>query len=486
VAYALAMLRLRLLCLLVTLATACAHGSAAKTSSASPNQPVSPSIFLWHATRAGKPGEVWLLGSVHLRESDRAALDQAVVEQVTRCERAAFELDFDTLDMAQMSAYMQREGALPAGQTLKDVVAPETWAKVSGLLGQLKLGEGVIERLRPWTASLVLQLAYYEQKGMGGEQGVDRAVQTLARREPSRSRQIIGLETALEQLEILRGSMADSQEAMLLSTAEDIASGESERVLELYEAGDERNLESMIVQSRAEAPQLEPFMREVLDGRNERMAAKLLPDFDKPGCTFVTVGAAHLFGPKGLRRLFEESGAHVVSVPGKGPASPELQALSLPASGPFVSEQEGFSVDLGGQVMRQEIDVPGGKARVFMVAEGARAMQSVTVMDLPAGLPPELHATMLQQALAGGLLNAQLTPQPPVDIVLGGAPGMRIDGKGAEGGPIGTGHAAGVIHGSKLVIVMAMAMQRDAANYAQVATTFDTILRTFSWLPPRP
>jgi hypothetical protein len=133
----------------------------------------------------------------------------------------------------------------------------------------------------------------------------------LFQRARQAGKQVHGLETIAEQLEVFEGLPLDDQVALLRDAVEQFA-GIDALHAELLAAYKRQDLAAMMAINEA-AMQIgdrrlaEKFQRRLIVDRNHRMAERLEP-YLKQGGAFVAVGALHLPGEQGLVRLLEERG----------------------------------------------------------------------------------------------------------------------------------------------------------------------------------
>lgn len=441
------------------------------------------STFLWHATMESAPGELWLLGSVHVRSREDTSLDRAVTDALAASDRAVFEANFEDPGANEAAQFTVEHGLLPAGERLADQLPPELYASWADTVTRAGLATTVYDRMRPWLAAYSVQIAHLDKTGYAWDAGVDHVVFALAKREPSRPREILGLETALEQLEMLRQSSPEVQEAMIRDSIRAIETNESETLLALYVDGDERGLAELIAAARAENPTLEPFWEDLLDRRNERMVERLLPRFDQAGSTFVTVGAAHLYGDEGLLGLLEAAGARVRAVPPRGPAPEDLLALAReearPTSERFASEEDGFSVVMGATPVVQTLETaPGTRVNSYTVGVGLRSALIVTVAHLPHDPAPT--DTRSLGAFASSVLEvAGIAPGSPEPADLAGEPAVRVAGSTTEA----AGEATAARRGDRVYVVSGLATSSDEADRTELSARYGAMRKSFRWEP---
>jgi uncharacterized protein YbaP (TraB family) len=428
--------RIRLLSAFVAivLSTGCSSSTQhAQTPASASDAPRSGSIFLWHASKKGKPGSVYLLGSVHLRR-EKSSLDRAITDVATECERGAFEVDLDAVDPNETSQFVREKGVLE-GKTLKDVVAPETFAAWSKAADANHLPRATLEKLKPWMAALATQVAVLEKRGIGGDQGIDRMLYSFEKQEPTKARKVIGLETVREQLELLSSGSPKLQDLMLRSTATEIESDQIGKMLALYESGNEAGMTQLLDKSQTNDPEMKQFSEAIFDRRNVTMTDKVVPMFDAPGCTVVTVGVGHTLGESGIVRRLRNKGFDVERVSSKGPADSAKLAFTVDQPKEFVSQEDGFSVRALSKPAIQEVPVPGipVKARSYVFSDGTTMAAGITVLRLPDAAAASKLSGALEPLSKEGLAREGVKVTGTESTTVDGKKAVRVRGENAQG-----------------------------------------------------
>jgi uncharacterized protein YbaP (TraB family) len=369
----------------ILFSSACAP--AARPAAESPRStaaeaPRSGSIFFWRASKKGKPGNVYLLGSVHLRGKD-ASLDRAITDAATKCERGAFELDLDALDPNEDARFVQSKGLLE-NQTLKDVVTPETFAAWTRVTTAEQLPTTMLERFRPWMAAVAMQLAILEKRGISGDHGIDKMLYVFEKQEPTKARQIIGLETSREQLQLLAGGSPRVQDLLLRSTALEIESDQLGKIITLYETGNEAAMNELLDKPRTGDPEMKPFIEAIFDHRNASMTEKIAPMVETEGCTVVTVGVGHVAGEGGIVRRLRDRGFDVERFSSRGPSSAEQMAHAVRKPKELVHREHGFSVRTSLTPTFQETPIPNSSFRSYnyVFVEGVSTVMTLAVLPI--------------------------------------------------------------------------------------------------------
>lgn len=248
---------------------------------------------------AGSAG--FLLGTVHSDRADIVNLPGPVREAFRDSRRFAFELDFDTLDERSLNRIMH----LQDGRTLPDILPAGLWPRARDAARQRGIPASSARALEPWALAVALSLPRTNPA-----QVLDHRLQRAAR---DGGHQVVGLETAAEQLSIFDDLDRRQQTGMLRQAVDLLESGESDRLYEeLLDAWKARDLDR-IAGLAALHPALpdrranDQLMDRLLRQRNERMVERMQPLLDA-GNAFIAVGALHLVGDDGLLRLLEQRG----------------------------------------------------------------------------------------------------------------------------------------------------------------------------------
>ena len=214
-----------------------------------------------------------------------------------------------------MTALMAERALLPEGRTLPDVLAPDTWKLLSDRLQAAGLAPESFLQVKPWVVALTLQIAELNRQGFKKEQGIDLS---LARAASAKSKRIIGLETAVEQLDTLDSMPLSTQERLLRETLDEGSPGGVDSlsvVLDAWRKGDATRIEAVVLGSYRDDPELQRYLEIFYFERNRRMAQEIAEGVDGGGRWFVAVGVAHLVGEEGIPRLLARQGYAVRRVP---------------------------------------------------------------------------------------------------------------------------------------------------------------------------
>lgn len=240
---------------------------------------------------------IYLFGTVHLLPNDTAwrypALDHALADSRT----LYIELTDD--DQANMAALVLRYG-LDAAHPLPDLLDPpelrqlKTAADLAGVPG----GMQTLSMMRPWLAALTLATAPLLKAGLDPQHGVDKQLKAQML---GAGKQVIGLETAEQQIHFLADMSQPLQLAFLRSAMREAGKAPTEltELIDAWKAGDTAEIARI---EDEDMRQQEPALyQRLLVQRNQSWAGKIAAMLQQPGTVFIAVGAAHLAGPDSVQ-----------------------------------------------------------------------------------------------------------------------------------------------------------------------------------------
>lgn len=258
----------------------------------------------------------YLYGTMHMTDPRVLALEPKADRALGEADRLVIETTDILKGQSATMAVLARPDLLnlPAGKKLGDFLAPDMRAKVEAKLLSHGIPFGSVETLQPWFFSVGLLLPPCEMRRQ--EDGAEVLDLALATRMQGAGKPVLGLETAIEQLEAMSSLSMDLQVQSLLATLElkpempDIF----ETMIELYLSGDIAMISAVAEAAMplSEIPEesvaaYTEFEDRIVAARNHTMAERLQPIL-KEGGAFVAVGALHLPGEVGLVELLRKSG----------------------------------------------------------------------------------------------------------------------------------------------------------------------------------
>jgi uncharacterized protein YbaP (TraB family) len=251
---------------------------------------------------------IYLFGTVHLLPTDTdwhyPALNQAVADSQT----LYIELTDD--DQANMMALVLRYGldtAHPLSSRLNE--SEQLRLRIAANKAGVPGGMQALNVMRPWLAALTLATAPLLKAGLDPEHGVDKQLKSQM---AGAGKQVLGLETAEQQIRFLADMPQAVELAFLRSTMRDLDKGSIE-LTQLIGAWKDGDVATIARLEDEDMRQTEPKLYQLLlVQRNEIWATKIATMLQQPGTVFIAVGAAHLAGPDSVQVQLHKLGVDAV------------------------------------------------------------------------------------------------------------------------------------------------------------------------------
>jgi len=268
-------------------------------SSAAENSP------LWKVR--SKNNVVYLLGSIHYLKPQNYPLDPAIEAAFKDAKKLAFEIDLESGEAGQREQLMVLKGVYADGKTLKDHVAPETYALAEKQLKALRLDIQIFNQFEPWVTALTVLGLKLQAMGFDPGQGIDRYFFRKAKKE---RKETVGFETLEYQLGLFDGLPERVQEALLLQSLDDadLTETAASAVVKAWASGDLQALDALLLQGMRDHPEL---YRALIVDRNRAWLPKIESYLSQNENYLVIVGAGHLAGKDGLIEMLKAKGYSV-------------------------------------------------------------------------------------------------------------------------------------------------------------------------------
>jgi uncharacterized protein len=254
------------------------------------------SSLLWKLSAPDSPFHSCLFGTMHVRDQRAFHGLDKVYACLDACDAFALELDLDA------------EGPplqLPRQPPLRRLLSPRAYARLrKSLLKAFQLDIAFFPHFPPFA---LLELVTERILTDDHPFFLDAHLWNYA---GEREKKRLGLETQQEQLEVLLEIPLDQQVKMLRQTGRNPARYRKslQRMAAWYQAGDLKRLYHASKNSSGK------LRRRMIYDRNQLMADRLA-ELTRTQSVFCAVGAAHLWGGKGLIRLLKQKGFSVKAVP---------------------------------------------------------------------------------------------------------------------------------------------------------------------------
>jgi uncharacterized protein YbaP (TraB family) len=260
---------------------------------------------LWKVV--SKDSAVYLLGSVHLLKPDAYPLSPAIEQAFGNSTKLVLEVNLDSLNSPDAQQMVLRKALLPQGKTLNETLSPAAYQAVRQTVDSMGLNLEALKRMKPWFLSLSLVAMKMQQLGYDVQNGVDRHFFDRAMKA---NKEVLGLETAEFQIDLLDGLPAKTQEESLLQTLKELDQFEAEfeQLVRAWASGQEKQLDNLLLQSFKEYPDV---YAKLISERNRNWLPKIESHLQGGNKTLVVVGAAHLVGRDGVVELLKRKGYSV-------------------------------------------------------------------------------------------------------------------------------------------------------------------------------
>lgn len=264
------------------------------------------SRIMWSITAPGESTPCgWLIGTMHTFGGDD--MPQYITDVIDSAETVVVEVNDDDLSMGQR---LNDIILAPADSTLTRLLTPAQLDSLAAItdtvLGITRDSDmwQILSLLKPAILSTRLAVALMPHHSDGARQPVDLWIRDRA---AAAGAEIVGLETAEQQMTMIMGRPIAEQTADLIDCMRHI---DSMRItgyeLELaYISGDIAYIEALCDDSSAW----------LVEERNRVWLPRITAILERSARTVIAVGAAHIVGPDGLARALTDLGFTVRFIP---------------------------------------------------------------------------------------------------------------------------------------------------------------------------
>ena len=246
---------------------------------------------------------IYLAGSIHVLQEHHYPLHQAFDDAFNESSRVMFEVDLDGLSSPVAQMNMLRKGLYLNGETLPNVLSPESYATAKANLTELGMHIEDFHRMKPWMAATAVMALELQKLGFESAHGVDRHFFEKAQ---AAGKDIQGLETVEFQLDLFDQLPLSIQEQFLLQTLEDLKTLDTQvdEMVKAWKHGNIQKLEGLLV-GMGEYPELNQAL---VINRNSDWLPYIEEALQEKKPVFIVVGALHLLGKEGLVAALQEKG----------------------------------------------------------------------------------------------------------------------------------------------------------------------------------
>jgi len=276
---------------------------AARAETVYAKMPAHPAMWTVH----GPKGTAYLFGSMHLLPSNVDWHTKEIDAAMAKSDTLVFELAMDDKFQERMGQYILARGMLPEGQHLHDMLSPEAKKELDADVTRLALAPDAVDRMRPWLAELTIEVMGMTKENHATS-GPDIQISSNTGGKP-----VIGLETIEQQMALLAPSDPKAElqafEANLKTSAS--AGSADDQIGPLLDAWMHGRVDRLAALTKKDFEKYPDAQKALFDDRNAAWVTKISSLLDEPKIYFITVGAGHLAGPRGVPALLRAKGFKV-------------------------------------------------------------------------------------------------------------------------------------------------------------------------------
>jgi uncharacterized protein len=244
---------------------------------------------------------IYLFGTVHILKPNLGWFDDGVKKAFEGSDRLVLEMVEPTA--AESQALFGKLAIDKSGKTLRSKMSDADRAIYETAMTKTGLPAEALDPFDPWAAAVTLSVISMQKQGFDVNSGAEKQLTAAAN---AAKKPIGGVETMEFQLGIFDSMPESEQIRFLIETAKivDSSSNMMDKMVELWGAPDPDGLGRLMnegLTSRA-------LYDALLTRRNANWAKWIKAEMDKPGTTFMAVGAGHLAGPTSVQNLLPAYG----------------------------------------------------------------------------------------------------------------------------------------------------------------------------------
>lgn len=256
-------------------------------------------------------GELYLGGTIHMLRPSDYPLKPEYDIAFKNSDTLVFETDINAAMDMGFQQQMMMQMSLPPGKTLKDILSPKTYARLSDFAAERGLPIDMLQSFKPALVAVTLTQLELQKLGITASSGIETYFSGLAK---THNKSVASLETPDEQIAIM-ASMGEGYEDDFINGSlddfENLAQ-EFKHLINAWKEGDVSAIdEKMTTMMKDRFPQM---YNNLLVKRNFNWIKeidRLIKTSDKE---FILVGAAHLAGNDSVQNLLKAQGYKIEKV----------------------------------------------------------------------------------------------------------------------------------------------------------------------------
>ena len=256
----------------------------------------------------GPKGTAYLFGSIHILPPNMTWQTPPVDAAMKASDVFVFEIPLDAATQNDIAAFIRDNGFLPPSQTLPSLLTPAARKDYAAALTLSHVPPQTLVNKRPWLAALVLEVGFMSQHRLSTQAGVDQQVYADAKAMGGKT--FRAFETPEEQFRLFMPDSRKLEVEEFDSSLKEILHdhGSAGDLIDAWADGDTKRLAALAKSDIGNNPQVE---KALFDDRNKNWVGQIEKMLEEPHTYFITVGAGHLAGAKGLPALLRAKGYKV-------------------------------------------------------------------------------------------------------------------------------------------------------------------------------
>lgn len=252
-------------------------------------------ITLWVTTAFAEPQlltltkgnkTIHLFGTIHVTKPNFYPLPKQVLSAIETADTVAIEIDMSDPKVTEETMQAMIALGMNPNQNLSEILTAAEIEKIDQLLGLAAMG---MKKLHPVLLAITLEMVIAEEQGFIGE-AVDLFIAQHAK---SKQIQVIGLETATEQINAILSTPENEAKKYLKRVLSEDEINELADIGKWWLDNDQAIAARILNEMKEDFPHL---YQHLLINRNKTMAQRIEKLSDNHKQLFVGIGAAHLYG----------------------------------------------------------------------------------------------------------------------------------------------------------------------------------------------
>jgi uncharacterized protein YbaP (TraB family) len=275
-------------------------------------QSAAPAPALWKVRNGAST--VYIFGSLHILPPSFEWRAPEIESAIAASDIFVFEVPVDEEATKRQKAFIVKNGLLPRGASLRKVLNRIEFDTYSRILLGAGLKPEHFTRYRPWLATVVVGLAYVHRRDLTMLKGVDDEIIEQAQGQGKELRYLEAIEDQMKLL-VMGDDLAQVRalKRQLVSLPQSVS--HTKDLVDTWVRGDADRFTALIEAAFAGHVEAQDLL---ISNRNRAWVPTVAELLQSGRTAMVTVGAAHIGGPKGLISLLCAEGHEVERVSANG------------------------------------------------------------------------------------------------------------------------------------------------------------------------